>query len=389
MTDPGSETGGSPRSVGYPRGTLILIGLAAAVVIAFGIGGLRDILAPVLLTLILTICAYPVGAFLKRHGVPGGIATIAIILVVLVLLGAFAYTLIVAFGQFVTLLPNYAEQLAAIGANLGAWLQSLGIGPEQVQAVRESFDPTNILSFFTGLLGSVFGITGGLVIVFTMLILMAADAIYLPTVLNQMSGRRPHLVAALHDYASGVRRYMVVTTVLGIAQGALNTVALAIMGVPAALLWGILSFLCSFIPNIGYFFAIIPPLVFGYFVGGWPIVIAIIIVYGIINAVVQSIIQPKVVGKAVSLSQTLTFFSVLFWAVVLGPIGAILAIPLTLFWRTLLVDANPESHWMRPVIGDTHETKDLMRAEDATAKEQRAQARATKRANRKSPPPGS
>lgn len=69
--------------------------------------------------------------------------------------------------------------------------------------------------------------------------------------------------------------------------------------------------------------------------------IAIIVIYGIVNAVVQSVVQPKVVGNAVALSQTLTFFSVLLWAVVLGAIGAILAIPLTLLFRAILVDSDP------------------------------------------------
>ncbi|TPW68314.1 AI-2E family transporter, partial [Schumannella sp. 10F1B-5-1] len=68
-----------------------------------------------------------------------------------------------------------------------------------------------------------------------------------------------------------------------------------------------LSFLCSFIPNIGYFIAIIPPIVFGALVGGWPTVIWVIVIYGVINAVVQSIVQPVVVGNAVLLNQTITF----------------------------------------------------------------------------------
>ena len=173
---------------------------------------------------------------------------------------------------------------------------------------------------------------------------------------------------------------MVVTTALGVVQGVLNALFLYIVHVPAALLWGLLAFLCSFIPNIGYFFAIVPPIVFGFLVGGWPLVIAIIVVYGIINAVVQSIVQPRVVGHAVSLSQTITFFSVLFWAVIIGPIGAVLAIPLTLLGKTFLLDANPEVHWWRPALGPTSETRDQLKDETASAKQERKGRRLDKRA---------
>jgi hypothetical protein len=140
-----------------------------------------------------------------------------------------------------------------------------------------------------------------------------------------------------------------------------------------------LAFLCSFIPNIGYFIAIVPPLVFGALVGGWPTVVAVIVVYGLINAVIQSIIQPKVVGNAVSLSQSLTFVSVLVWAVVLGPMGAILAVPLTLLVRMLLVDSNPSVGWVLPALGEVDDVKREMDEIDAEAKVARMQRREEKR----------
>ncbi len=380
---PEGEPGSAPRPGSrFPRATVILLGLASAVVISAGISGIRDILAPVLLTLVLTICASPVGAALEKRGVPRAIATGSVILVVFGLLAGFTYTLVIAFAQFATMLPDYADQLTAAGAAISSWLQSIGIDAAQVQSVRQSFDPSSILAFFGGLLGSVFGITGALVIVLTMLILMSADAVYVPTILRQLGRRRPSLATALHDYASGVRKYMVVTTLLGVVQGLLNTLALFILGVPAALLWGLLAFLCSFIPNVGYFFAIIPPIIFGFLVGGWPTALAVVVVYGIINAVVQSVVQPRVVGNAVSLSQTLTFFSVLFWAVLIGPIGAILAIPLTLLVRTILIDSDPDAQWIRPAIGDTSETRTIMRGDDAVAKSERMAARQAKKARK-------
>ncbi|MET4581054.1 AI-2 transport protein TqsA [Conyzicola nivalis] len=354
-----------------PRATTILVALAAATVVAIGMSSIRGILAPTLLTLILVICANPVRTWLLAKGVPPGLATGSVILVVFGLLATFTYTIVIAFAQFVDMLPDYADEIAQIGTNVGAWLQSLGFGQAQVQSVVSGIDPGNIAGVVTNAIGSIAGITGALVIILTMMILMAADAVYSRTILGQLRSHNPNLVLALGDYASNVRRYMVVTTVLGIAQGALNAIALVVLQVPAALLWGLLAFLCSFIPNIGYFFAIVPPVLFGYLVGGWPTVIAVIVVYGVINAVVQSIIQPRVVGHAVSLSQTITFFSVLFWAVVIGPIGAILAVPLTLMAKTFLVDANPESHWWRPALGPTGETRDMARASEDEAKRDR------------------
>ena len=361
---------------GHPhRGTMILLALASITVTAFGLSAIRGIVAPVLLALVLTICAHPVRVWLERHRVPRGPATAAVIVVVLGVLAGFVYALIASFAQFATMLPRYSQQLSALGAGIAGWLRGVGFGEQQIRAVLAGFVPGNIAGFFGEVLGGAFSITGSLVVVLTMLILMAGDAGYVPAILRRMPASQAGLVRALTEYASGVRRFMVMTAVLGIAQGACNAIALAIMHVPAALLWGVLSFLCSFIPYIGYFFAIAPPLVFGAFVGGWPTVIAIIVVYGIINTIIQSIIQPRVVGGVVALSQTITFFSVLFWAAVIGPIGAILAIPLTLLGRAVLIDANPRAQFWRPAIGDIAEIKGLEHREAKAAKAAKAAAK--------------
>ena len=361
--------GGNARR--FPRGTNILVGLAAAAVISIGLNGIRGIAAPVLLTLVLTICANPLRSYAQKRGVPQGIATGSVMVVLFALLAAFALTVIIAVGQFVAMLPQFSAQFEEIGKNISAWLSSLGISEAQASDVARTIDPSNVAALVAGAIGGVFSITGALVIIITMMILMPADAVYVPTVLRQLDSRRPHLVEALKEYASNVRRYMVVTTLLGVAQGTLNALALWILNVPAALLWGLLAFLCSFIPNIGYFFAIFPPLVFGFLVGGWPTAIAIVIVYGLINGGVQSVIQPRVVGQAVSLSQTITFVSVLFWAIVIGPIGAILAIPLTLLGKVLLVDSDPDAHFWRPALGPTQETRNLKSLDDLESKRAR------------------
>jgi AI-2 transport protein TqsA len=360
------------------RNAFILMGIAGGVVVAFGLAAISGIFGPVFFALVLTICVHPLRVALEKRGVPRGIATGSVILAVVLLLLAFGYAVVVAFTQFAELLPQFADEIGAIGQSFAQWLSSIGVNADEIDSLAASFDPTALLGFLGGLVGGLTGWVTILVIIFTMLLLMAMDAGFVPTLLRQLYPARPLVVSSLVGYGSNVRRYMVVTTVLGLVQGVINWVALLILGVPGAFIWGLLAFVCSFIPNIGYFIAIIPPIVFGALVGGWPTVIAVIIVYGVINGVIQSVIQPRVVGKAVNLSQTITFFSVLFWAVVIGPIGAILAIPLSLLARLILVDSNPSMSWIRPMIGELDETKAIMAEFDAEAKAERKARRAEK-----------
>jgi AI-2 transport protein TqsA len=371
----GAEVGAGATQAPPHRTAFILLGLGGATVAAMGLAAIGTIFSLSFFALVLTICVYPIRSWLERHGIPRGVASVAVILAVVLLLGAFAGALVVSFGQFAALLPQYTDQLQAWVNGFGDWLASIGFGQAQVQSIVAGLDPGAVAGVLGGVLGSAASVLSGVVILVTMLILMAMDASYVKTITRDLRRRKPLLAEAAVGYTFGVRRYMVVTTVLGAAQGIVNWVALVILGVPGAALWGLLAFICSFIPNIGYFIAIVPPIVFAALVGGWPLVIAVIVVYGLVNGIIQSIIQPRVVGNAVALSQSLTFFSVLFWAVVLGPIGAILAIPLTLLVRMLLVDSNPANAWVRPALGDLNEARRVMDAEDAAAKAERRAGR--------------
>ena len=361
----------SPRPV-LPRSAIILLTLACATVVAFGIAAMRGVVTPVFFAFVLTLCVHPLRRWMQGHGVPRGLATGSTIAAVFALLAGFAAVLVASLAQFSTLLPQYAPQIAELGASITQRLESVGFGPEQTQAVVDGFTPGRIIGFLAGVLGNITSIVGGLVVILTMLILMAVDGSRVPALLTHLNYHRPDLVTAFNGFGGGVRRYMIATTVLGVAQGLFNWLVLVILQVPGALLWGLLSFICSFIPNIGYFIAIIPPLFFGFLTGGWPTVLAVIVIYGGINSVIQSIIQPRYVGNAVALSETLTFASVLFWALILGPVGAILAVPLTLLARTILLDSDPDIAWWRPLTGDKKDLEALLKQEDDAIRARRA-----------------
>ena len=112
----------------FPRGVAVLLGLAAAVVIAYGLATLKGIVAPVMLALVLTICVHPLRARLERRGVPRGVVTGSVLATVFVLVASFIGALLLALAQFATILPTFSAQVEEIGAGLSDWLVSIGIG---------------------------------------------------------------------------------------------------------------------------------------------------------------------------------------------------------------------------------------------------------------------
>jgi len=118
-----------------------------------------------------------------------------------------------------------------------------------------------------------------------------------------------------------------------------------LLGIPLAVTWGLLSFITNYIPNIGFILGVIPPALLGLLTGGPKLMVIVIVVYCVLNTVIQSVIQPRFIGDAVGLSVTVTFVVLFFWAWLLGPLGAILAIPITLLCKALLVDIDPQARW--------------------------------------------
>ena len=150
---------------------------------------------------------------------------------------------------------------------------------------------------------------------------------------------------ALGSFTDGVKSYWIVSTVFGLIVAVMDAVALWILGVPLALVWGVLAFVTNYIPNIGFVLGLVPPALFALLTGGPGDAIWVVVIYSAINLVMQSFIQPKFTGDAVGLTPTVTFLSLVFWSAVAGPLGAILAVPLTLMVKAFLVDADPRTAW--------------------------------------------
>ena len=328
-----------------PRAVVLLVGGVSAVGIVAGMRAVAWLIGPVFLALIIVIAAHPVQRWLRGRGWPGWVATLALLLVIYVGLLALALVLLVSVGQLATVLPQYTAQFDALIASVEQVLAGLGIGPAQIQAATSSLNLGSIVGALGGVLSGLSGVLTGVILVLALLLFFIADAATFGLRLDSIGAERPNVVGALESFARGTRSYLVVTTVFGLIVAVLDTIALEIMGVPLAVLWGVLAFITNYIPNVGFIFGLVPPALLALLTGGWQLLVIVIVVYSVLNLVIQSLIQPRFVGNSVGLSATVTFVTLLFWAWVLGPLGALLAIPLTLLAKALLVDIDPRARW--------------------------------------------
>jgi predicted PurR-regulated permease PerM len=346
-------TEGGRRQTGLPRALVILVGLAAVVIVAAGVQAVAWLIGPAFMALIIVIAVAPVQGWLKRHGWPGWATTVVVILLVYGILIVLALGIIISVARLATEVPQYADKFDGLVTSATAELAKWGVGPEQLRKAASSLNISNLAGVLSALLGSVAGLATNLVFLLALLLFLSVESGGYGDRLAQIETDRPRITAALQHFAWGTRQYLLVTTVFGLIVAVLDTIALALLGIPLAVTWGLLSFITNYIPNVGFILGVVPPALLGLLTGGPKLMVIVIVIYCGINFVVQSIIQPRFIGDAVGLSVTVTFLVLFFWAWLLGPLGAILAIPLTLLAKALLVDIDPQAKWAAVLLRDS------------------------------------
>ncbi|GGO15806.1 AI-2E family transporter [Microbispora rosea subsp. aerata] len=335
---------------GIPRALIVLLGTAAAVIALAGVQAAGSIVGPVVLALTLVIAVSPVRGWLARHHAPVWLQVAVPLAVVLLVLLSMVAVLSLAAAQIAILAPTYAVQFNTMVTDLQHWAAGLGYGSEQLNKVLSSLDFGKLIDLAQSVLSSLLGVLSSLFLIVVLLLAMSLDAPVFARIVDAASAERPELARALKSFTYRTRRYLIVSTVFGLICSVLDVIALYVLNVPLPLLWGVLALITNYIPNIGFVLGLIPPALLGLLEGGPKTMLLVIVAYIAINIVIQSFIQPKFLGDAVGLSTTVTFLSLIVWAWVLGPLGALLAIPLSLLVRALLVDSDPDATWAAALI---------------------------------------
>ncbi len=346
-----------PRRPGLPRLAMVAIVGGSLVLVLAGARETAGIIGPAFLALVLTITVHPVRRALVRRNVPDWVVAVAVVLSVYFLLFSVSIALVISAGQLADLVPQYKDEINKYVTDVTNWLAGLGITKDQASSVGSSLDPSSIVEVIGDAFAAVLAVLSNFFFVVTVALMMAFDTGGVERVMAVVRRTRPHLVDALVSFAHGTRVYMGVAAGFGFIVAVIDGIALYVMGVPGAFIWAVLAFVTNFIPNIGFVIGVIPPMIIGLLEGGPTLMIGVIVVYSVINVVIQSVIQPRYVGDAVGLSPTITLLSLIFWAWALGAIGALLAVPFSLFMRAILVEADPTTHWVLPILSG-HLAKD-------------------------------
>src|SRR5579864_4345872 len=320
------------------------------------------------LAILLSFVLAPLVGVLQRIRVPRGLAVVSVVIIAFALIFALGSLLATQLTQLAADLPRYQSTISEkiqsfreTTAGRGTLERASGmlkdlskeldkpkdavspLGPGSILSPKTSVPPTpvpvevrqpdpgaleSLRSLISPLLHPL--ATTGIIIIFVIFILLQREDLRNRLIRLAGSHDLQRTTAALDDAAGRLSRLFLIQLVVNGAFGVVIGVGLWLIGIPSAVLWGILAAVLRFVPYIGAFIAAAFPLALAVAVDpSWSMLLWTLALFLVVEPVVGHVIEPMVYGHSTGLSPVAVVVSATFWTALWGPIGLVLATPLT------------------------------------------------------------
>jgi predicted PurR-regulated permease PerM len=323
--------------------TLAGLGLVGLVLLLLHLAA--PVLVPVMFAFFLAALAMPVFGWLQARGLRRG--TALFLLIAGLLAGGVALVLLAlaAIGHLQAGLSTYQDQLAARLADLQAALAGAGVALPGLS--DQSGAAASVLK---GLLGAILSVASTALVSLVIVAFFLIESQRFMRIVQGEAERHPLFLGQVPRLAHTAVQYFGIRTRLNLLTGLGVVVVCLLLRVDYALLWGAVAFVLSYVPYIGLATAMVPPALLALAEGGWLRAAIVVIAITAMNLTIENVVEPAYTGKRLQLSPTIVFMSFFFWAWLLGPVGALLSMPITvMLW--LVFQADDSTRWMADMIG--------------------------------------
>lgn len=380
---------------GNPLVTMSII-LICVVVLYLGAG----ILVPLVLAVLLAFALAPLIRWLRRLHLPHIVAVLIAVVMAAAVLATIGYVVATQLIKLASDLPDYQATVTAKTQALqhslggGGFIESLtgaldrisgqfansaATGSAVPMPVTITNDGAGPLDIVQTVLGSVLGplATAAIVLVFLIFLLLEREDLRDRFLKLVSRGDLRTSTKVMNEAAARVGRYLLVQFGVNLTYGTIFAIGLSVIGVPNAILWGLLAAMFRYIPFVGTLIAATIPFTLAFAVDpGWSMLISSVALYVALELVITNAIEPRLYGSSTGLSAIAVLIAAMFWATLWGPIGLILSTPITVclvvlgryvpqlaFFETLLgsepVMSPPEKLYQRLVSANVEEATAL------------------------------
>lgn len=332
------------------RAWRFLLGAAAFVIVVAGMRTADTIVIPFLVSLFAAVLCGPPVFWLSRRGLPQWLAMMVVVAGIIAVGLGMAAVVGNSVNRFTLALPSYQDRLQELTASSTAWLSEQGVHLTG-QYVRDIADPGAIMSMVGALASGLGALVANTFLILLTVVFMIVEASGFPSKLRVALGEsRSIQLPDFGRFTASLQDYLVIKTWISLATGVCAALWVAVLGVDFPVLWGLLAFLLNYVPNIGSIIAALPPVLLAVLQHGPQRALLVAVGYVMLNVVFGSILEPRLMGRGVGLSTLVVFLSLVFWGWVLGPVGMLLSIPLTMAVKILL-ETSDDTRWVAILLG--------------------------------------
>jgi AI-2 transport protein TqsA len=345
------------------RSGQVLILLGALVLVVTGLKMGQGFFLPVLLAFFVATVSFPITHGLRKRGVPRSLAVLMTVLIDFAFIAGIIVLGVTLVGDLQRkwderYAGQVSQQVRSGAESLASKLEQWGVedSKEKIQLAVENnlanlqdirFE--RIWDFSTGLLGHVVGFFGTSLIVLILTVFMLSEARMFGRRLEAISQARGPNIERMFSATRDIQRFLAIKTAVSLVTGFLAGLLCWAAGLDFYVLWGILALAFNYIPVVGSLVAGVPPIILALLVAGLPNALLVAGGYLLINNFLGNFIEPMLVGRRFGISTLVVVISVLFWGWVWGPLGMLLAVPLTMMLKVVL-DGSEDFRWIGVAI---------------------------------------
>jgi len=325
---------------------------AALVIIIAGMKLAAPLLVPFFLSIFIAVISFPLMSRFQQSGLSKGLSlTLVMLLVVFIGIGL---TILIgsSLTDFSRTLPDYQQKITTEWGQAIVWLKDHGISvAEQLKGIADPAAAMGLISSILKGFGNV--LTNSFLIILTVVFILMETAGVTQKVLllrDQADDEQSDKKVFSQVFVEKLRDYMSMKTIISMMTGIIVAIAMWLIGLDYPVLWGVLAFMLNFVPNIGSIIAAVPAVMLAMVQLGVSSALLVAGVYVAVNVLIGSVIEPRYMGKGLGLSTLVVFVSLVFWGWVLGPVGMLLSVPLTITVK-LALDCKPETQWLGHLLG--------------------------------------
>ena len=330
-------------------GHKLLVSIAAFIIVVAGLKAAAGLVVPFLLAVFLAILCAPSLAWLKQRRVSSTISILVIMAAVVLLLLTLTSLLNTSVSGFSEQLPVYQESLQQRLSDVQEVLTNYGLALPK-GFLNDVLNPDLIMGMIRRTLAGFGGVLSNTFLVVLTLLFILLEASSFPQKLAQISRFPEASSEQVQRIIQSINRYMAIKVLTSFATGLLVWLVLVFLGIDFPILWGLTAFLLNFVPTIGSIIAALPAVLLAIIQAGFGDAVLVATGYLAINVVIGSVLEPHFMGRNLGLSTLVVFLSLVFWGWVLGPVGMILSVPLTMTLK-LALENNPDTRAIAIMLG--------------------------------------